>query len=151
MPIQKVANDTPYDDTVTALGKNVQAALDNLFLGPKSLEAEATANTTTTSTSFGLVNSMTLTPPAGTWIAMFSSSVINSLVAQTTIVTLYVGGVQAASTERSNKNAGNDPSGVAFQKRITVNGSQAVEVRWKVTGGTGTIRQRTLTLFRVST
>jgi len=114
--------------------------------------ATATGTTTTTSSSDGLMNSMTLTPGAGTYLAMFSSSISHSNP-DSIYVSLYGNSVQVAASERRVTNADLKLSGsvfpVATQAMITVAAAQAIEVKWRTPGATATAYQRTLTLIKV--
>lgn len=114
-------------------------------------EANATTNATTTSTTDVLMTSMTLTPGAGTWLAMFSGAFSNNVNGSGVNISLYVNGVQQNGTQRAffNSNAG-QVAGLSINKLITVGAGQAVEVRWNVSGNTGTVRQRSLTLVKVA-
>lgn len=123
-------------------------------LVPFADEATAIANTTTTSTTDVLTNAMTLTPPAGTYMVLFSGSVTNTAGSAQVSTSIYSGGVQVASSERVYQNVifGADTDApfccVAI---VTVNGAQAIEGRWRVSGGTGTMFQRSLQIFEVHT
>lgn len=118
-------------------------------------EATATADTTTTSTTDVLISSMTLTPVAGVYLAFFSTTVDHSNQNVAVVCSLYVGGVLDADTVRGPIPRTNavgaitmSPT-VAAQARVTVNGSQAIEARWKTSAGTATAHQRTLNILRV--
>lgn len=123
-----------------------------------SLEATATADTTTASLTDVLTTGMTLTPSAGTYIAWFDTSITNNANGGITYFSLYVGGVQVAASERRTTSliqgvvVGNQPQqqAVATHGKVTVNGGQAVEARWRASAGTSTAHQRTLTLMRVN-
>lgn len=118
-------------------------------------EASATASTTTTSSTDVLMSGMTLTPPAGTYMAWFSGSVGQSAANNTVTVSIYAGGSQIAHTQRVNTptltfSAGAARTTVATNGVVTVNGSQAVEIRWRRNAGTATCDQRTFNLIQVN-
>ena len=114
-----------------------------------SQDANATANTTTTSVTDVLVDSMSVTPVRGIFRASFSSSVVNSNNgAQRTFVSLYVGGVQLAYTEIPIGTGGGAYQAVSITAQCTVDGTQAIEARWRVAGGTSTMTQRVLSVVR---
>ena len=123
-----------------------------------SQQVTATADITTTSGTDVLMTTMTITPTAGTYLAMFSGSVETSSNNADVFVNLYVGGSILAHTERQATNAnsgfGASAAGTCFpiatQSIVTVNGSQAVEARWRRSAGTATSHERTLTLIRLS-
>ncbi len=111
-------------------------------------EVSATGDTTTTSPTDALMAGMTTTPGAGNYLVMFSSSFEHSTNGETIHASLYVNGVQVASTERQfQRGSGNSGAGLAFQAYVTgVTGGQAVEVRWRTSAATATAHERTLTL-----
>lgn len=122
-------------------------------------QASATADTTTTSATDVLMNAMTLTPAAGTYLAMFSTSLECSSDDADITISIYFGGTQVAHTERVatpnvassgvfNPNGANIP--IATQCIVTVNGSQAIEARWRRTAGTATAHERTLTIIKLA-
>lgn len=122
--------------------------------------ASATADTTVTSAAAPLatpilMNSMTLTPIAGNYLINFSSSFDHSNQVTIIRVSIFVGGVQVTHTVRDVENT---PNAVGAQSLTiplsthcisTVNGSQAIEVRWGTAAGTATAHQRTLTAVRI--
>lgn len=113
--------------------------------------ATATADDTTTSATDTLMNSMTLTPAAGVYLALWSGSIVNSANgAERTFISLYVGGSQVTATERSIGTSGGAYASSSVSSIVTVNGSQAVELRWRVAGGTSTVHSRRLTVLKVS-
>lgn len=119
---------------------------------PQNDTASATANTTTTSSSDVLVNSMTLTPGAGTYLVYFSSSWRVSGEDRTIFCSIYANGVKIDHTERcfgNGEELSNECVPVATHAIVTVADAQAIEIRWRRTGGTATMMQRTLTLARI--
>lgn len=127
-----------------------------LVSGISNSEATATGTITTTSTTDVLMASMTLTPVSGTYLAMGSTCVDHSAQSVTVTVSLYVGGTLKADSARPTVPRFNGVGAntlspcVATQGIVTVNGSQAIEIRWKVGSGTGTAYQRTLSIVRLS-
>ena len=74
----------------------------NLVSGLTVTQATASADTTTTSTSQVLINGMTLTPAAGTYMVWFSTSVDHSNQVTAITTSIYVGGVTVnPETKRS--------------------------------------------------
>ena len=116
-----------------------------------SVQVTAAAGTTTTGGTDTLVTGMTSTPAAGVYFVTFTSSVVNSANgAQRTFASLYFNGVQQTNSEIAIGTAGGAYSPVTLQDIITTNGTNAVEVRARVAGGTSTWYQMTLTLVRLS-
>ncbi|KPK98582.1 MAG: hypothetical protein AMJ95_03575 [Omnitrophica WOR_2 bacterium SM23_72] len=116
-------------------------------------QATDTLDTTTVSSSDVLVNGMTLTPGEGNYLVWFSSSIEGNSSSTYQYVSLYVGGVQIAHTERrlyTESSIRNTAVPIAFQAYITAVGpADAIEVCWRTTGGTATMYQRTLTVMKV--
>jgi len=117
------------------------------------LEASATAATTTTSTTDIVMTGMTLTPGAGDYLVVFSTSVRNGTADTTIFASIYVGGVQQAHTERrhfqEDSIAGDDQPLMTYA-HVSVGAGQAVEIWWRTSAGTATARARTLNLFPVA-
>jgi len=119
-------------------------------------EAQATANTTTSSGTPSLLNGMTLTPLEGVYQVWFSASNENTGAGlfntpEETIFQVYVDGVAVGHSRRENTAGdGGRSRGVAINCRVEVDGTQDVEVRWSVTGGTATCFERTLSVFKLA-
>ena len=117
-----------------------------------SSAATATGTTTTTSATDVQINSMTLTPGAGTYLVMFSSSWSHS-AATTTYVSLYGNGARVDASERQLNVTDLKQYGmvvpVATQAVITVAAAQVIEAKWKTTGATATMYARSLTLVKI--
>jgi len=130
--------------------KDIYATIEWAPTLPKVNIISATNYITTTSTSDIIATGMTLIPVAGTYMVTFSSSVSGSV-----ILSLWSGGQQITGTERINISKAikhhwkNDINNVMTQGIITVDGSQEIEVRWKVLD-TGTMYSRTLSIMQVS-
>ena len=116
-----------------------------------SSEATATDSPTTNSTNYVLMTGMTLTPGAGTYLVLFSTSVSSSASNGEVLCCLYANSVQIAATEsRTSQFKAGDIVEVAINKVVTVAAAQAIEVKWKVVSGTGTARARVLTLLKIA-
>lgn len=127
-----------------------------LSSGISNTEVSATADTTTTSTTDVLIGSMTITPVSGTYLVWFSTTVDHSAQSVAVVISIYVGGTLKTDSVRSpvprfNGVGANSLSPMAStQGKVTVNGSQAIEARWKTASGTATAHQRTMNILRVS-
>jgi hypothetical protein len=120
---------------------------------PAATEATATADTTTTSATDVLVNAMTLTPAAGTYTVFFTGSVDHSANNGDIDTSVYSGGVQVASSERTfgrGAGQGNVTSSFCCVAIVTVNGAQAIEGQWRTSGATATMHERALTISEVA-
>jgi hypothetical protein len=120
--------------------------------------ATATASTTTTSGTDVLINSMTLTPAAGTYLAIFTAAITNTGTDGNVSVSIYSGGSINSHSERtftpqfSSGGFGgtvSNPVPIATHAIVTVNGSQAIEARWRRSTGTAGATTRTLTIIKV--
>lgn len=112
--------------------------------------ATATADDTTTSVTDTQIASMTLTPAAGTYLATFSSSVLNSANGVSRLfVSIYSAGSQVAHSEREIGISGGANVPVHSNAIVTVNGSQAIQAMWRAVAGTNTAHERSLTVIRL--
>lgn len=109
-------------------------------------EVNASVDTSTNSTSPGLIASMSITPVAGSYFAMFSMDCEMSNSSSTGYMILASGGVTIASSRRGNR--GGQRSTIATQGLATVNGNQAIEAYWSVTAATFTSHYRSLTIVK---
>ncbi len=104
-------------------------------------------DTSTTSSTDVLMDSMTYTPPAGTWCVIFSTSGSGSQNASDTKVSVYKAGTQLVETRRHL--AGNTDGNLITHAIVTVTGSEAVEIRYSVSSGTVTVHERLLNFMRI--
>lgn len=118
---------------------------------PPSFQATATLDDTTVSAVDVVAVGMTLTPPAGTYLVWFSGS--SGADAGSVFESIYAGGVQVPSSEvRNSMGSSVGLNSIPFTSiaKVTVDGIQAIEGRWRVDGGTGTMHQRNLTALEVA-
>ena len=115
-----------------------------------SSEATATATTSTSSTTYVALDSMTLTPGAGTYLALLHALVDHNATNSRVDITLFANGIEVTATGMSTWGDAVDTTSVSTMAVITVAGGQAIEGRWKVNGNTQDIRNRRLTLVRLS-
>jgi hypothetical protein len=115
-------------------------------------EASKTGTTTTTSTTDVLLDGMSITPVAGRYIVSFHTSLSHGTNNANTWASVYVGGVKVTHSE-VQFNRANTTIVVLFtisNVLVEPNGSQAVEIRWRVSAGTGTSNTaRHMSLTRV--
>ena len=102
----------------------------------------------TTSTSDVLMTGLTLTPPAGTYLVSFDTSADRRNNNGEAYFSIYVGGTKQDASERLIKvsvdAAGRNhiiPVSIS-EYPVTVNGSQAIEIRWRRASGGGRARSR---------
>lgn len=155
--INQPALATPFDNSTNGfVATDTQTAIEEVKTFFSSQEVSATADTTTTSSTDVLMASMTITPVAGTYLVWFSTTVDHSAQSVAVVVSIYVGGTLKTDSVRSpvprfNGIGANSLSPcVNTNGKVTVNGSQAIEIRWKVASGTGTAHQRTLDILRIA-
>lgn len=120
-------------------------------------EMTDTGSITTTSSTDAQMASMTVTPQAGTYLVMFSSSVNTNNAGSTATISMYVAGTQITHTIRSSSvfdggalSAANATGGVAIQHIATVGGTDTIQIDWKVSAGTATCQYRTLSLVKIA-
>jgi hypothetical protein len=129
-----------------------------MLVGPAGIPAapapvSATGDVTTTSSTAVLITGMTLTPAAGTYLVRFVAAAYMSTSAGPYVeLSIWVGGVQVP--ESTLWMSGGHSLGIPLcvSAIVTVNGSQAIEARWKVVGGSytaGMHNTRTLSLIQV--
>lgn len=125
--------------------------------GLSAIEVSDTANATTTSNTPAVLTTMTITAAAGTYLVWFSSSTQSNGTTCTQTFAMYVGGTIKADSSRTIQPydggtlaAATATGSVAINGIVTVNGTQAVDIRWSTAGGTATCHQRTLNMLRVS-
>jgi len=140
----------------TAGTATAQARTLNLYPVAASdvTQVTATADATTSSASFTLLSGMTISPAAGTYLALFSTSTESTATDTIIDTSLFVGGTQLAHTQRSfteEPSIPDTPFVQAILAKVTVTAGQAVEVQWRNSGTAGSVtaHQRTLTLYKV--
>jgi len=111
----------------------------------------AVLDTTTTSNTDVVAAGMTLTPLAGTYLVWFNGSAELNQSAGTdqTFISVYSAGSQATSSEERCLNGTNSSFPFSCMAKVTVDGTQTIEGRWRVDGGTGTMHQRSLIILRL--
>lgn len=148
------------------IGKGVLGAVDGaplsadvnglLASGVSNTEVSATGTITAGTGADALMTGMTVTPVAGTYLTFFSCDLTCASAGAATSFSLYVGGSQKADSIRKvapfdggTLSALNARCGVAINGVVTVNGSQAIEIRWSASNGTNTSGPRTMNILRV--
>lgn len=116
----------------------------------------ATGDTTTSSGTDALLNSMTLTPSAGTYLVMFSSSMTSNAPGAAISSSFYIAGVQRGESLRKiipcdggTLSSGSGRGVMDISDIITVTGSQAIEIRWSISSGTATAHPRVMFAIKI--
>lgn len=123
---------------------------------PTSNIAEATAEITTTSATYVLASSMTLTPASGTYLVWFSGVCRTNSAGNQVRTSIYSGGTLVAASAREYAEDGGDGAGTpgyatfTCMAKVTVNGSEAIEGKFNRSTGTGYLRERQLTILKVA-
>lgn len=118
----------------------------------------ATNTVTTTSGADVLMTGMTLTPVAGTYLVLFSACLSGGDNDSAITTSIYAGGsLQAGSESQVIANVSGgvaDPNTTVIPTNsfniVTVNGSQAIEGRWRRASGTATATYRSLRIVRIA-
>lgn len=113
-------------------------------------EVNAAGTITTTSTTDVVATSMTITPGAGTYQVMFTTDINNNTNATTTTVSCYQNGSIVTNSSRQFITSATTlrvPMSVSCI--ATVAAGQAIDIRWKVSSGTGSMGARSLSLIKV--
>ena len=116
--------------------------------------ATSTVSTSTTSGTYVVMNAMTITPGAGTYLVMFSSSGNGSNNNTTLSYAIFNNGTIISHTERIMSIAAQQVTGrntaIYTQTTTTVAAGQAIDVRYRTTGGTFSVHERNLILVQLS-
>jgi hypothetical protein len=97
------------------------------------------------------MNTMTTTPAAGTYLVDFGTWITENTNSSQVTISVFVGGTEQLETRRTwgPSSNGSDIGVTSIATVATVNGAQAIEVRWRVSAGTATATHRTLRTVRI--
>lgn len=132
-----------------------------LTSGISTTKVTSSSDTTTTSTASpatAVINTMTITPAAGTYNVDFATTLSSNANNVDIFVSIWAGNALSAGTEQyatPQIQGGLTPS-LPFDLvastigQVTVNGSQAIEIRWRLSGaGKATSHHRTMIITRI--
>lgn len=112
---------------------------------------------TTTSTTYVVMTGQTITPAAGTYVVTGRACISATSNSRTIELALFLGGVIVADTGTtafirtgSGFGSNTDIENETTFAVITVNGSQAIDLRWQTSGGTAQARGYGLLAMRIS-
>jgi len=139
----------------TGTEAQVNAGTNWMVLGLNATSLTATSSVSTTSATYSTISGMTTTPAAGTYLVSFNCNAGLASDTSGDIGVFIAGTEQTIFTRRLSINAtGLVGAAADFEvvfstiSFITVNGSQAVDIRFRENGGgTLTITERVLTLI----
>jgi hypothetical protein len=120
---------------------------------PAMTEVASTVTDTTASASDTLLAGMTVTPVAGTYRVDFSASVDHSSTGASVWFSVYLDGVQVAASERFFRRGGaqGDVTNVVHcMAKVTVNGAQIIEIRWRTDASLAASYRRQMMVQAVS-
>jgi len=120
------------------------------FAGPAS-EVLATTTITTTSLTDVVVDSLTQLAAAGTYLAIANVAWSGSVASLVATFSFYVNGVQVPGSERPVRVPASSgfTLGTLFEVITVPANGQSVDVRWRVSTGTGTLGNRNFILQRI--
>lgn len=116
-------------------------------------QGSATADSSTNSTTYVAMDSMTETvPTAGTYIVMFSASGACSVNTANAVYAIALAGTPVADSERSLCDTGGANSAGMFtamhsQTVLTAAAGQAITVQYKTEAGVFSVRERVLIIL----
>lgn len=114
------------------------------------LEVIDASTVTTTSTSDVVMTNMTLTLPKGTYHFIFDGLIYNTTNNRDNELSLYKAGVQVAnSIKTTHSDSSTERTTVTIHKIISVNGSEAVDVRWHTSANTAGCLQKHFMAIRL--
>lgn len=123
-----------------------------------AIAATRTASTTlitTTSASYVVMTGMTLTPAAGTYLVQARAIVTATSNNRTINISIFSGGSQQTDSEvstfirtGSGFLSNTDIQTLSTEALVTVNGSQAIDIRWLTSGGTAQAQGYGLVLIK---
>ena len=135
------------DSAASNAKKRVQ--IGNLPVGSfTSGIVEATSQVTTTSSTDVLIGSMTVTPASGDYLVWLSGECDHSQENSAVYVNIYSGGTKVAASERAVTIKQGSLAFACYAK-VTVNGSQAIEGKFRRDAGTSKINERQLMYLKV--
>ena len=155
-----LSSTTPAAIGTAAVGAGTTYARDNHVHNVSTTEVSRNANCTTTSTTPVIIGAsggtqITLTPGAGTYLAMLHLDFYNSSTSSTSTISIYFnGGVDSSSTVTAVTNStslrGYTYIPVSTQAIVTVAAGQTIDGRWSVSNGsTGSSNNAALILMKI--
>jgi hypothetical protein len=137
-------------DNSTSNGVWVGFSVSGFATGILSYNITDTLTFSTTSSTDVVITGFTVTPVAGRYAVWYNARTNSSNGSAINFWTVYKGGLSVVDSSRNARAGSNNADFTAStQTVISVNGSQAVDVRVRRTGGTINVYDRTLTLIRL--
>jgi len=137
-------------DNATSAGFWVGYVVSGFATGILSYNITSSTLFTTTSSADDPITGFNITPVAGRYAVWFNARMQSSSASATNNWRIYKGGVGATDSDRGARfGAASTDFPCSTQTVFSVNGSQAVDVRVRRTGGTLSVFDRTITLIRL--
>ena len=114
-----------------------------------TIEVDATATDSITSTTYVDINSMTNTPASGNYLVFFSAHGEDDSLVLTMDYAIHVGGTIDLASHREILPNAIESRVLHTQAKVTVNGSQAISVKLKVDAGQFDVFERSMILIKV--
>lgn len=118
-------------------------------------EVGFSSNITTTSSTDVVMTGMTITPPAGTYLVIFSTWLTHSNGNATVTMSIYAGGVQSTNTIRTTTpfegaiGSANNGKEAGTNGIVSVNGAQAIALEWHTSTGTATAHNGAMDIVKI--
>lgn len=152
--VTPVAKSTPFDNssngfTATDVQTAIEEAKTIAIAGPSGLFVSGISSTSTSSTTYGQLDSLTLTATlTGNWAIFFDCQATATNSNTTTYVSIFINGVQNTISERFIDGNGN--FSLKTSQVISVAAGQIVTIQWKVSAHTASVTGRSLIMIKVS-
>lgn len=117
--------------------------------GGSSLEALDTISNSTTSTAYVLIPGMTLSPSAGSFLALFNMIVTPSASNIIGTIALFKNGIVIPETEMPFRATGGALQTSSFHKFVISNGTDVFDIRWKTSIGTISAEHKAFSMIKV--
>lgn len=116
-------------------------------VGTGCTEISATSVTSTISSTYNVISGMTSTPSAGMYVVLFSSTGSTSKSSAIINYGIFINGTLVDSSERTYRGTTSTTHTLYTQAKVTVNGSQTIDIRYKTSDGTFTVGIRNMLLL----
>jgi hypothetical protein len=137
-------------DNATSAGMWVGYVVSGFATGILSYNVTSSALFTTVSSTDVLITGFTVTPVAGRYAIWFNARMQSSSASATNNWLVYKNGIAVPDSDRGARfGAASTDFGCSTQTVSSVNGSQAIDIRVRRTGGTLSVFDRTITLIRL--
>lgn len=145
------ADQIDYDNTTSGLtATDAQAAIDEIEPKGDSIVVNVAGPTATVAVAYTPLTGVSTTPPAGTYLAQFTTTTSNSNNNRAIQFGIFVGGVvEPESVHAVNNASTNDTTTVNCTAVFTVTGVELVQVQWFTSANTATANNQTLILTRL--